>query len=113
MVVKRGRFGRFLACTRYPQCRTSRPVPIGVACPLGCGGQLAERRSQRGRSFYGCSRYPACDFVAWDRPRNEPCPQCGSSYLLERHAPREGRVVACPHKECGYRRAADAPPAGA
>jgi len=112
MVVKRGRFGRFLACTRYPQCRTSRPVPIGVDCPLGCGGQLAERRSQRGRAFYGCSRYPACDFVSWDRPRNEPCPQCGGSYLLERHSAREGRVVACPHKECGYRRAGDAPGAG-
>jgi len=112
MVVKRGRFGRFLACTRYPQCRTSRPVPIGVDCPLGCGGQLAERRSQRGRTFYGCTRYPACAFVSWDRPRNEPCPRCGSSYLLEKHSPREGAVVGCPHKECGYRRAGDAPPAG-
>ncbi|MBI5070525.1 MAG: type I DNA topoisomerase [Deltaproteobacteria bacterium] len=111
MVVKRGRFGRFLACTRYPQCRTSRPLPIGVDCPLGCGGQLTERRSQRGRSFYGCSRYPACDFVSWDRPLAEPCPRCGSAYLVERHG-RDGRLVACPHKECGYRRAGDAPPAG-
>ncbi len=112
MVVKRGRFGRFLACTRYPQCRTAMPVPIGVDCPLGCGGQLAERRSQRGRTFYGCTRYPACDFVSWDRPRNEACPRCGSSYLVERRSPREGPVVACPHKECGYRRAGDAPPIG-
>jgi len=110
MVVRRGRFGRFLACSRYPECRTSRPMPIGVECPLGCGGQLGERRSQHGRTFYGCSRYPACDFVSWDRPRAEPCPRCGSSWLLERHAPRQGMVVACPHKECGYRRAADVPP---
>ena len=118
MVMKRGRFGRFLACTRYPECKGTRPVSIGVACPKGCGGQITERRSRRGRTFYGCSSYPNCDFVSWDRPRAEKCPRCGSPYLLDKYSRREGPFVACPDKECGYRRAGDegdegAGPAGA
>ncbi|HYQ81091.1 MAG TPA: DNA topoisomerase, partial [Anaeromyxobacteraceae bacterium] len=118
MVMKRGRFGRFLACTRYPDCKGTRPVSIGVACPKGCGGQITERRSRRGRTFYGCSSYPNCDFVSWDRPRAEKCPRCGSPYLLDKYSKREGPFVACPDKECGYRRSGDeggegASPAGA
>jgi DNA topoisomerase-1 len=104
MVVKRGRFGRFLACSRYPECKTSKPLSIGVSCPKGCGGYISERRSKRGKTFYGCSSYPACDFVSWDRPRSEACPSCGSTYLLEKYSKRTGRFVACPNKECGYRR---------
>jgi DNA topoisomerase-1 len=113
MLVKRGRFGRFLACSRYPDCKTSRPMSIGVACPKGCGGYVTERRSKRGRTFYGCSSYPNCDFVSWDRPRNEKCPTCGSPFLLDKYSKRDGPFVACPNKECGYRRTAEAaaPPA--
>ena len=76
MVVKTGRYGKFLACTGYPQCKSTRPMPLGVACPK-CGGDLAERRS-RGRSgtFYGCSKYPECDFTINRRPLPEPCPEC-------------------------------------
>jgi DNA topoisomerase-1 len=118
MVVKRGRFGRFLACSRYPDCKTSRPMSIGVTCPKGCGGYVTERRSKRGRTFYGCSSYPNCDFVSWDRPRNEKCPQCGSVYLLDKYSKRDGAFVACPDKECGYRRSGETaapppPPSGA
>jgi DNA topoisomerase I len=108
MLVKRGRFGRFLACSRYPECKTSRPMSIGVSCPKGCGGYVTERRSKRGRTFYGCSSYPGCDFVSWDRPRNEKCPACGSPYLLDKYSKRDGPFVACPNKECNYRRAAEA-----
>jgi len=111
MVMKRGRFGRFLACTRYPDCKGTRPVSIGVACPKGCGGQITERRSRRGRTFYGCSSYPNCDFVSWDRPRAEKCPLCGSLYLLDKYSKRDGPTVACPNRECGYRRTGDAPAA--
>jgi DNA topoisomerase-1 len=111
MVVKRGRFGRFLACSRYPDCKTSKPISIGVNCPKGCGGYLSERRSRRGKAFYGCSSYPNCDFVAWDKPRPETCPQCGSVYLLEKFSKRDGPVIACPNKECGYRRAGEPRPA--
>jgi DNA topoisomerase-1 len=107
MVVKKGRFGRFLACSKYPECKTSRPISIGVSCPKGCGGYISERRSKRGRTFYGCSSYPSCDFVSWDRPRNEPCPTCGSGYLLEKYSKKDGPYIACPNKECDYRRAKD------
>jgi DNA topoisomerase-1 len=115
MVVKRGRFGRFLACSRYPECKTSKPISIGVDCPKGCGGYISERRSKRGRTFFGCSSYPGCDFVSWDRPRNEKCPLCGSPYLLDKYSKRDGPFIACPNRECGYRRSrdeagADAPP---
>jgi DNA topoisomerase-1 len=115
MVMKRGRFGRFLACSRYPECDGKRPVSIGVTCPKGCGGYISERRSKRGRTFYGCSSYPSCDFISWDRPRNEPCPQCGSAYLLDKYSKRDGPMIACPNKECGYRRSSEPPnepPAG-
>ncbi len=112
MVMKRGRFGRFLACTRYPECKGTKPVSIGVTCPKACGGYVSEKRSRRGRTFYGCSSYPNCDFVSWDRPRNEACPKCGSTYLLDKYSKRTGPFVACPNKECGYRReAAQAEPA--
>jgi DNA topoisomerase-1 len=117
MVMKRGRFGRFLACTRYPECKGTKPVSIGVSCPKGCGGYISEKRSRRGKTFYGCSSYPNCDFVAWDRPRNEACPQCGSAYLLDKYSKRTGAFIACPNKECGYRRESPTPegaaPAGA
>jgi DNA topoisomerase I len=106
MVMKRGRFGRFLACTRYPECKGTKPISIGVTCPKACGGYISEKRSKRGRTFYGCSSYPRCDFVAWDRPRNEPCPKCGSAYLLDKYSKRTGPFVACPNKECDYRREA-------
>jgi DNA topoisomerase-1 len=106
MVMKRGRFGRFLACTRYPECRGTKPLSIGVTCPKACGGYITEKRSKRGRTFYGCSSYPRCDFVAWDRPRNETCPKCGSAYLLDKYSKRTGPFVACPNKECDYRREA-------
>ncbi|GEJ56211.1 type I DNA topoisomerase [Anaeromyxobacter diazotrophicus] len=115
MVVKRGRFGRFLACSKYPECKTSKPISIGVTCPKGCGGYISERRSKRGKTFYGCSSYPKCDFVSWDRPRNEACPTCGSAYLLEKFSKKTGPFIACPNKECDYRRQVEGatPPAGA
>jgi len=107
MVMRRGRFGRFLACTRYPECKGTKPLSIGVSCPKGCGGYITEKRSRRGKTFYGCSSYPKCDFVSWDRPRNEPCPQCGSTFLLDKYSKRTGPFIACPDKECGYRREAE------
>jgi DNA topoisomerase-1 len=110
MVMKRGRFGKFLACTRYPDCKGTKPLSIGVSCPKGCGGYITEKRSRRGRTFYGCSSYPKCDFVSWDRPKNEHCPNCGSPYLLDKYSKRTGPFIACPNKECGYRREASESP---
>ncbi len=94
MVVKSGRFGRFLACSRYPECKGTRPfaAKVGVSCPK-CGGDILERRSKRGRTFYGCSNYPKCDFTAWSRPLPRPCPICGSLLLAEREG--KAKCTAC------------------
>ncbi len=104
MVMKRGRFGKFFACTRYPECKGTKSVPLGVPCPK-CASDLSERRSRRGKTFYGCTAYPKCDFVSWDRPRLEKCPLCENPWLVDKFSKRDGAVVACPNKECGYRRA--------
>jgi DNA topoisomerase-1 len=105
MVVKRGRFGRFLACSAYPECKTSRPMSIGVNCPDCKVGYLTERRSRFGKIFFGCNRYPECKFAAWDRPLAETCPSCESPYLLQKYSKREGPYIACPNKtNCDYRR---------
>jgi DNA topoisomerase-1 len=107
MVIKHGRFGKFIACSGYPECKTTKPVTLGIACPEpGCTGQLVERRSKRGRTFYGCSRYPDCTFVLWQRPIAEACPQCGATFVTER--PARGRMVrSCVREGCGFRQEAD------
>jgi len=105
MVRKRGRFGEFLACSRYPECKTTQPISLGVLCPRpGCGGFLTEKRSRRGKVFYGCSNYAksGCDFVLWDRPIPEPCPQCKAPFLVKRENRRAGVRVRCVTEGCGY-----------
>lgn len=95
MVVRAGRFGRFLACSRYPECKTTKSVPLGVTCPQ-CGGDIVERRSRRGRSFYGCANYPTCNFSTWSRPLKAPCPRCGGLVVA---AERESaRCLRCAWK---------------
>ncbi|MGI5863888.1 MAG: type I DNA topoisomerase [Myxococcales bacterium] len=112
MVIKRGRFGRFMACSAYPECKTSKPVTTGVACPECKQGQLAERRSKRGKVFFSCNRYPECKFALWDRPIAEPCPTCGAPFLVARFSKQEGEYVACSNKECDFPKGgADQPPA--
>jgi len=109
MINKRGRFGRFLACSDYPTCKTTKPITLkGVVCP-DCGSGLAERKSRFGKSFFGCTGYPNCKFAAWDRPIPGPCPKCGKPYLLSKYTKRDGAFIACPDKECGYRREAPEP----
>ncbi len=103
MVVKRGRYGQFLACQSYPDCKGTRPMSIGVDCPECAKGYVAERRSKRGRTFYGCSAYPDCTFASWDRPVPGPCPVCGKKYLV-RKMRKDGAVIKCPNKECTYTR---------
>ncbi|MSP59368.1 MAG: type I DNA topoisomerase [Myxococcales bacterium] len=103
LVVKRGRFGEFLACSTYPECKQTRPISLGVACPKKCGGFLTEKRSRRGKVFFGCSSYAktACDFVSWDRPIPEPCPQCGAEFLVKKES-RKGIRIRCISDGCGY-----------
>ncbi len=97
MVVRGSRFGRFLACSAYPQCKNARPYKIGVKCPKpGCEGDVVERKTRRGRTFYGCSRYPECDFVSWQEPVSGPCPSCGNNLLYRRYTKVKGTVLRCP-----------------
>jgi len=105
MVVRRGRFGEFYACSRYPQCKTTKPKHLNIPCPQeDCDGFITERRSRRGRRFYGCTRYPQCKFALWDKPLDRPCPQCGASFMTEKST-RQGRVSVC--KTCGYKGQSD------
>lgn len=109
MVLKIGRYGRFLACSGYPDCSNARPYPIGVACPLpNCGGKIIERRSKRGRTFYGCSNYPACNFVNWNKPVAKSCPSCANNYLEERYTQAEGAHWRCPKCKEKFEQGADA-----
>jgi DNA topoisomerase-1 len=102
MVIKHGRFGKFMACSGYPECKTTKPIPLGIACPQD-GGQLVERRSKRGKTFYACANYPQCTFSVWSRPVAQPCPTCGAPFLTERVA-RGGKITrACVKDDCGYK----------
>jgi DNA topoisomerase-1 len=102
LVYKMGRFGKFLACSGFPDCRNTKPIikDIGVTCPTCHAGKIVERRSKKGRVFYGCDQYPTCDFVSWDKPVNKPCPAC-SSMMIEKRS-KNGVMIQCTqcdHKE--------------
>jgi DNA topoisomerase I len=98
MLIKHGRYGRFMACSRYPECKHTRPVPLGVKCPKD-GGDLTERRSRRGKIFFGCANYPACDFVSWNRPVAERCPECGFEGAETKSTKARGEFRKC--LKCG------------
>ncbi|MFN8652312.1 MAG: type I DNA topoisomerase [Gemmatimonadales bacterium] len=95
MVIKTGRFGEFLACTRYPDCKGTRSVPLGMKCPKCDVGDLAERRTKKGKSFWGCIRYPACDFSTWNRPVAETCPSCGWVGMEKKVSKADGETRTC------------------
>jgi len=100
MVLKNGRFGKFLACSRYPECKNTKPYSLGIPCPKGCGGFIVEKKSKRGRIFYGCSNYPKCDFAAWDKPVKENCPQCGANFMVLKETKKKGEYLLC--LKCKY-----------
>jgi len=103
-VVKTGRMGRFISCSKYPECKTTMPLGIGVKCPEpDCSGEIVERRSKKGRVFYSCNRYPDCKFASWTKPVNRPCPVCGGNFLVEQYS-RDGKhFVKCPKKGCSFK----------
>ncbi len=96
MVVRGGRFGTFLGCTNYPKCRNTKPISMGMKCPKCKDGDLIERKTKRRKAFYGCSRYPDCDFVSWDKPVEQPCETCGSLYVVLKYSRKRGEYLQCP-----------------
>ena len=111
MQVRQGRYGEFLACTGYPECTNTRSLhsngngaSTGVKCPeKGCGGEIVEKRSRRGKVFYGCNNYPDCTYALWDRPVPEKCPRCGAGFMVEKETKREGKIIKCLNPACGYK----------
>ena len=107
LVIKHGRFGEFTACSNYPTCKYVKQKTIGVKCPECSDGEVVERRSKRGKTFYGCNRWPECNFVAWGKPVPEKCPECGSPYMVEKWL-KAGAFWQCPNAECKHK--VEAPP---
>ncbi len=110
LVLKHGRFGEFTACSNYPTCRYVKQKSTGVLCPKD-GGDVVERKSRRGKVFYGCANYPDCDFTLWNRPMPEKCPECGAPFLVEKITKRHGRQLICNNDECSYVRSEELTPA--
>jgi len=102
LAIKQGRYGEFTACSNYPKCRYVKMKETGVNCPECGKGQLVERRSKRGKLFFGCSSFPDCNFVLWRRPVNKHCPHCDRTYLLERVTKRFGRQLVCDSENCNH-----------
>ncbi|MDX1708077.1 MAG: type I DNA topoisomerase [Desulfobacterales bacterium] len=108
MVIKRGRYGEFLACSAYPDCKNTQSLnangtnqKTGIKCPEdNCEGEIVERRSRRGKLFYGCSQFPKCEFASWDKPVAKTCPQCNAKILLEKTTKKEGTFLTCLSKDC-------------
>jgi DNA topoisomerase I len=106
MLMRFGKFGKFLGCSGYPECKNiqplQKPVDLGIKCPECKEGNIKERKSRWGKMFYGCDRYPECKFASWDKPLPTPCPDCDSPILVEKILKRTGRTHRCYKKECGY-----------
>ena len=102
MVVKSGRFGRFLACPGYPQCKNTKPIVNETAgeCPL-CGGKILQKKSRNGKKYFGCEHNPKCSFMTWDDPVADKCPQCGKTLFK-----KKGGILYCAVEGCGYETAA-------
>jgi DNA topoisomerase I len=115
LVIKQGRFGEFTACTKYPECKYVKHKTTGVKCPKDSakGGDVVERKSRRGKIFFGCSNYPDCDFVLWNRPVAEPCPKCAAPFLVEKTTKKHGRQIICNNEDCDYARSEELPESAA
>jgi DNA topoisomerase-1 len=97
MVVKGGRFGAFLGCSNYPTCKNTKPISMGIKCPKCKEGDLIERKTKKGkRTFYGCSKYPNCDFASWDKPVAQACTSCGNEYVVAKYSQTKGEYMICP-----------------
>jgi len=94
LVARNGPYGRFISCERRPDCKYTQPFTLGIKCPECGQGEIAEKRTRKGKTFYGCTRYPECKFAAWDKPRMTPCPNCGAPFLVEKET-KKGLTLRC------------------
>ncbi|WP_312458840.1 topoisomerase DNA-binding C4 zinc finger domain-containing protein, partial [Proteiniclasticum sp.] len=104
-VIKNGRFGKFLACSGYPDCKNTKAIveKLDVKCPLCHEGDVLQRKSRKGKKFFGCSRYPECNYVSWYEPVKEPCPQC-NGLLYKKYSKKDGTYLACDTEGCGFKK---------
>jgi len=105
MLIKNGRFGKFLACSGFPKCKHTKPFldKIGVSCPVeGCSGEIIRKKTKKGRAFYGCSNYPKCSFVTWNKPVNKKCPRCKHILVLSKNK-KSGFYYKCSNSDCDYK----------
>ncbi len=105
LVVREGRYGAFIACSSYPRCKyvKKEKKDTGIACPRQCGGTIVRRKTRKGKIFFGCSRFPQCDFATWDEPVARACPECGSPFILRKNVVRGEPYLHCHNKECSYK----------
>ncbi len=111
MIMRQGKYGHFLACSNYPECKNTQSVTIpgtsndtGAFCPeSGCRGSLVQKTSKRGKVFYGCNRYPDCTFAIWDKPVNQPCPLCHAKFIVEKTSKKDGTFLSCINPDCSYK----------
>ena len=102
LIVKSGKFGKFLACSDYPNCKYTQAITLGIPCPVCKEGEIAQKKSRYGRVFYSCNRWPNCNFALWDKPIEKPCPQCHFAILTEKVTKKAGLMHKCSQKECGF-----------
>ncbi|MBU4321244.1 MAG: type I DNA topoisomerase, partial [Nitrospinae bacterium] len=102
MALKSGRFGKFLACSKYPECKTTKPIATGFKCPED-GGDIIERRSKKGNFFWSCGNFPKCRFASWYKPALKKCPQCNADFLFEKRLKGGAIILQCHKKDCGYK----------
>jgi DNA topoisomerase-1 len=102
LAIKHGRFGEYTACSTYPECKFIKHKTTGVKCPKDAG-EIVERRSKRGKIFFGCSNYPDCDFVLWNKPVPDPCPQCNAPFTILKTTKRSGTMRYCDTEGCGFK----------
>ena len=103
LLIKQGKFGKFLACEKYPECKHTEAITLGIPCPSCKEGELTQKVSRYKRIFFACNKYPKCSYAMWDKPIQKECPQCHWPILTEKNTKREGPHLKCPQKECGYR----------
>jgi DNA topoisomerase-1 len=110
LLIKTGRYGQFLACSAYPDCKFTRSltepqkaVSTGVSCPQeGCSGEIMEKKTRRGKTFYGCNQYPNCDYALWNKPVDKPCPECNAPFVVEKTTRKKGTFLTCIEKTCKF-----------